>query len=175
MVLYNNMLQSLFDSQIKTLGFVLILLFIMFLLLFRSLKVAFIALIANIVPISLLFGIMGWLGIPLDVMTITIAAISIGIGVDDTIHYIHRYKEEYDKTGDYLQAMVNTHQSVGYAMLFTSLIIMIGFSVLVFSNLIPTIYFGFLTVIIMFTLLSGAILLLPKMLITLKPYSKKTK
>ncbi|MEJ2489340.1 MAG: MMPL family transporter [Sulfurovaceae bacterium] len=172
MVLYNNMLQSLFDSQIKTLGFVLILLFIMFLLLFRSLKVAFIALIANIVPISLLFGIMGWLGIPLDVMTITIAAISIGIGVDDTIHYIHRYKEEYDKTGDYLQAMVNAHQSVGYAMLFTSLIIMIGFSVLVFSNLIPTIYFGFLTVIIMFTLLSGDILLLPKMLITLKPYSK---
>jgi predicted RND superfamily exporter protein len=171
MILYNNMLQSLFDSQIKTLGFVIGILFIMFLLLFKSLKVAFIALVANIVPISLIFGIMGWVGIPLDVMTITIAAISIGIGVDDTIHYIHRYKEEYDKTGDYLQAMLNSHKSVGYAMLFTSLIIMIGFSVLIFSNLIPTIYFGFLTVIIMFALLCAAILLLPRMLIGLKPYS----
>ena len=97
MVLYNNMLQSLFNSQIKTLGFVIVILFVMFILLFRSVKIAIISILSNIIPISIVFAIMGFLQIPLDIMTITIAAISIGIGVDDTIHYIHRYKEEYKK------------------------------------------------------------------------------
>lgn len=172
MILYNNMLQSLFDSQIKTLGFVIIILFIMFLILFRSLKVALIALIANLVPISAIFGIMGWLHIPLDIMTITIAAISIGIGVDDTIHYIHRFKEEFKSDHNYLNAMKRAHESIGYAMYYTSLVIILGFSILVLSNLIPTIYFGLLTVVVMATLLASALLLLPKLLIMFKPYEK---
>ena len=170
MIMYNNMLQSLFDSQISTLGFVLTLLFIMFLVLFRSLKVAIIAILANIIPISVLFGIMGWLNIPLDIMTITIAAISIGIGVDDTIHYIHRYKEEFKHDHDYKNAMIRAHQSIGYAMYYTSVVIMVGFSILVLSNLIPTIYFGLLTVVVMMSLLASALLLLPKLLILLRPY-----
>ncbi len=175
MILYNNMLQSLFDSQIKTLGFVVITLFIMFLILFRSLKIAFIAILANLVPISIIFGIMGWLNIPLDVMTITIAAISIGIGVDDTIHYIHRFHEEYKKDHNYLFAMRRSHESIGYAMSYTSLVVIVGFSILLLSNLIPTIYFGLLTVIVMITILSSALLLLPKLLILLKPYGIKQK
>ena len=172
MVLYNNMLQSLFDSQISTLGFVLVILFIMFLLLFRSIKIAFIALVANIIPISAIFGIMGWLNIPLDIMTITIAAISIGIGVDDTIHYIHRFKEEYKFDHNYLNAMKRSHESIGYAMYYTSLVVVVGFSVLVLSNLIPTIYFGLLTVVVMATILASALLLLPKLIIMLKPFTK---
>ena len=171
MILYNNMLQSLFDSQIKTLGIVVVLLFIMFLILFRSIKVAFIAILANIIPISSIFGIMGFLGIPLDIMTITIAAISIGIGVDDTIHYIHRFKEEFKTDHNYLNAMKRSHESIGYAMYYTSIIVMIGFSILVLSNLIPTIYFGVLTVVVMATILASALLLLPKLIIMLKPFN----
>ncbi|MBU3015183.1 MMPL family transporter [Poseidonibacter lekithochrous] len=171
MILYNNMLQSLFDSQIKTLGIVVVLLFIMFLILFRSIKVAFIAILANVIPISSIFGIMGFLGIPLDIMTITIAAISIGIGVDDTIHYIHRFKEEFKTDHNYLNAMKRSHESIGYAMYYTSIIVMIGFSILVLSNLIPTIYFGVLTVVVMATILASALLLLPKLIIMLKPFN----
>ena len=173
MILYNNMLQSLFDSQISTLGFVLVILFIMFLILFKSIKIAFIALIANIIPISAIFGIMGWLGIPLDIMTITIAAISIGIGVDDTIHYIHRFKEEFKYDHNYLNAMKRSHESIGYAMYYTSLVVVVGFSILILSNLIPTIYFGLLTVVVMITILASALLLLPKLLIILKPFKTR--
>ncbi len=172
MVLYNNMLQSLFNSQVSTLGFTIIVLFIMFLILFKSLKVALIALMANIIPISSIFGIMGWLNIPLDVMTITIAAIAIGIGVDDTIHFIHRFKEEFKIDHNYVEAMKRSHQSIGYAMYYTSLVIIIGFSILVLSNLIPTVYFGLLTVVTMVTVLAADLLLLPKLLLMFKPYEK---
>lgn len=170
MIMYNNMLQSLFQSQILTLGFVVAILFVMFFILFRSIKIASIAILANIVPISIIFGIMGWLSIPLDIMTITIAAISIGIGVDDTIHYIHRFHEEYKIDHNYLEAMKRSHQSIGYAMTYTSLVVIIGFSILVLSNLIPTIYFGLLTVVVMATILASALLLLPRLIIILKPY-----
>jgi predicted RND superfamily exporter protein len=161
LILYNNMLQSLFDSQINTLGSVLAILFIMFLFLFRSLKVAIIAIIANIVPVGVIFGFMGWANIPLDMMTITIAAISIGIAVDDTIHYIHRFKHEYELTKNYKEAIFNTHKSIGKAMFFTSVIIMTGFSVLVLSNFIPTIYFGLLIMLAMFMAIASDLLLLP--------------
>jgi predicted RND superfamily exporter protein len=145
----------------------------MFVILFRSILIATIAIITNLVPISIIFGIMGWLNIPLDIMTITIAAISIGIGVDDTIHYIHRFHEEYKIDHDYIKAMQRSHESIGYAMTYTSLVVVVGFSILVLSNLIPTIYFGLLTVIVMITLLGSALLLLPKLLILFKPYKKK--
>lgn len=175
MILYNNMLQSLFDSQIKTLGFVVTILFFMFLVLFKSIKIAIIAILANIVPISIIFGIMGCLSIPLDIMTITIAAISIGIGVDDTIHYIHRFHEEYKKDHNYIDAMKRSHESIGYAMVYTSLVVIVGFSILVLSNLIPTIYFGLLTVVVMATILLSALFLLPRLLIILQPYGHKKK
>jgi predicted RND superfamily exporter protein len=168
MILYNNMLQSLFNSQIKTLGFVLFSLFVMFLIIFRSLKIASIAIISNAIPISIIFGIMGWFAIPLDLMTITIAAINLGIGVDDTIHYIHRYLEEIKKDGDFLAAMHRSHNSIGYAMYYTTFAIILGFSVLVFSNFIPTIYFGLLTVLAMFMALLFALLLLPRLFIIFK-------
>ncbi|MCK5110736.1 MAG: MMPL family transporter [Arcobacteraceae bacterium] len=175
LILYNNMLQSLFDSQISTLGFVIAILFIMFLILFRSLPIAIIALIANIIPVGMIFGFMGWMGIPLDMMTITIAAISIGIAVDDTIHYIHRFKQEFAKTNKYKKAMFNTHKSIGTAMFYTSVIIMIGFSVLVLSNFIPTIYFGLLTLLAMFMAIVADLLLLPVLLIVFKPIKQTMK
>lgn len=164
LVIYNNMLQSLFDSQIKTIGLVVLILFIMFLILFKNLKIAVIAIIANTVPVAVIFGFMGWFNIPLDIMTITIAAISIGIAVDDTIHYIHRFRLEYEKSNDLKLSIENAHKSIGRAMFYTSTIIMIGFSVLVLSNFIPSIYFGVLTVIAMFMAILSDLLLLPVLL-----------
>ena len=172
MVLYNNMLQSLFHSQITMLSLVLLILFLMFLLLFRSFQLSLIALIVNIIPIGLVFGFMGWLRIPLDIMTITIAAIAMGIGVDDTIHYIHRFKKEYAKDQLYRKAVLRTNSSVGNAMYYTSLAIVIGFSILTLSNLIPTIYFGLLTMIVMIAALLADLILLPKLLLVLKPFKK---
>lgn len=173
MVLYNNMLQSLFDSQIKTIGFVIGVIFLMFIFLFRNFTVAFIAIFVNVVPIGIVFAIMGIFNIPLDIMTITIAAISIGIGVDDTIHYIHRFKEELKVNHDYTQAMIRSHRSIGFAMYYTTVVVIAGFSILVLSNLVPTIYFGLLTVLVMATMLTSALILLPRMLIALKPYGQK--
>lgn len=173
MVLYNNMLQSLFSSQIVTLGFVVLVLTIMFVVLFRSLKVALIAMVSNLVPMSFLFGFMGLSGIPLDMMSITIAAISVGIGVDDTIHYLHRFEVELGHTKDYVKAMENSHKTIGYAMFYTSFAIILGFSVLVVSNFIPTIYFGLLTVLVMVMVLLGALFLLPKLLLIYKPFTCK--
>ena len=172
MVLYNNMLQSLFNSQIKTLGLMLLLLSGVFLLLFRSLKIMLIAMVVNIIPISVIFGVMGFFDIPLDMMTITIASIAIGIAVDDTIHYLHRYKDEFKKDQNYSQAMLRSHQSVGYAMYYTSITIMIGFLVLVLSEFTPTIYFGLLTVLAMLSALIADMLLLPALLLIIKPYGR---
>jgi len=170
LVLYNNMLQSLFKSQIMTIGTVLILLLAMFLTLFRSIKVSLIALLPNIMSISLVLGFMGWFSIPLDMMTITIAAISMGIAVDNTIHYIYRFRTEVYKDFNYLDAMKRTHKSIGYAMYYTSITIIVGFSILVFSNFIPSIYFGLLTGLAMFFALLASLTLLPQLLIYIKPY-----
>ncbi|MCW8821767.1 MAG: MMPL family transporter, partial [Sulfurovum sp.] len=172
MVLYNNMLQSLFHSQIMMLGLVLLIVFLMFLVLFRSLKLTLIALIVNIIPIGLVFGFMGWLHIPLDIMTITIAAIAMGIGIDDTIHYIHRFEVEFSKDNRYYFSMHRTSNSIGNAMYFTTLVIVIGFSILTLSNLIPTIYFGLLTMLVMVAALISDLLLLPKLLLLFKPFKK---
>ncbi len=169
MVLYNNMLQSLFDSQIKTLGVTVAALIFMFLILFRSLKFSLIAITPNLLSIGIVLGMMGWLGIPLDMMTITIAAISVGIAVDDTIHYIHRFKHEFPKDRNYIQTMRRCHESIGYAMYYTSITIVIGFSILTLSNFIPSIYFGLLTGLAMVIALIAAMTLLPQLIILIKP------
>ena len=172
MVLYNNMLQSLFASQIKTIGVVALALLVMFLVLFRSLQLALIALFPNLFASGAVLGVMGWLNIPLDMMTITIAAISIGIAVDDTIHYIYRFQEEIKKDGDYYQALYRCHGTIGHAMYYTSVTIIIGFSILVFSNFWPTIYFGLFTGLAMFIALVAALTLLPQLLVLVKPFGR---
>ena len=169
LVLYNNMLQSLFKSQIMTLGVVLLALIAMFLILFRSLTISLIAILPNILSVGVVLGLMGWAKIPLDLMTITIAAISVGIAVDNTIHYIHRFKEEFPKDRNYLATMHRCHLSIGYAMYYTSITIIIGFSILVLSNFIPSIYFGLLTGLAMVIALLTALTLLPQLIIFLKP------
>ncbi len=174
LVLYNNMLQSLFGSQIITLGITMLLLTAMFLILFRSLRIAFIAMLPNVLAIAGVLGVMGWLNIPLDMMTITIAAISLGIAVDDTIHYIHRFKDEFQKDRRYLPTMHRCHGSIGHAMYYTSITIIIGFSILVLSNFIPSVYFGLLTGLAMLIALLAALTLLPQMLILVKPFGKET-
>ena len=175
LVLYNNMLQSLFKSQIKTLGVVILALMGMFMILFRSLKIALIAIFPNLLSIGVVLGVMGWLNIPLDMMTITIASISVGIAVDDTIHYIHRFKREIRLDQDYIRALHRCHGSIGHAMFYTSVTIIIGFSILVLSNFIPSVYFGLLTGLAMFIALMAALTLLPELLVVFKPFGLETK
>tara|TARA_B100000287_G_C20671982_1_gene793739 strand:+ start:2758 stop:5277 length:2520 start_codon:yes stop_codon:yes gene_type:complete len=173
LVLYNNMLQSLFDSQIQTIGFVFISILIMFIILFRSFFLAVIAIIPNMIPAILVLGFMGWKSIPLDLMTITIAAISVGIAVDNTIHYIIRFKREFPNSDSYKSAVTTCHGSIGKAIYYTSSIIVIGFSILALSNFIPTIYFGLLTGLAMLAALFSSLTLLPSLLIIFKPLGRK--
>ena len=169
LVLYNNVLQRLYESQILTLGVVMAVITLMFLVLFRTVKIAIICIIPNAIAAVFVLGVMGWLGIPLDIMTITIAAISVGIGVDNTIHYMHRFKREFPRFGNYRQTMFFCHNSIGRAMYFTSLTIVAGFSILALSNFIPTIVFGLLTSLAMLVALTGSLTLLPQLLITFQP------
>ncbi len=168
MVLYNNMLQSLMSSQIDTLGITVLVLFVLFVIIFRSLSYALIAIVVNLIPLCACFGIMGVAGIPLDIMSITIAAISIGIGVDDVIHYIYRYKREFARSGDEAAAIRASHASIGYAMYYTSFAIILGFSVMMMSNFWPTIYFGMLICLVMSLLLLGALIILPSLIMSRK-------
>ena len=169
LVLYNNVLQSLFKSQILTLGVVFLVIGAMFWVLFRSLSLALLALAPNVLAAGLVLGVMGGLGIPLDIMTITIAAIVVGIGVDDCIHYIHRFRTEFAVDGDYRAAMLRSHASIGRAMYYTTLTIMVGFSLLTLSNFTPSLYFGLLTDLAMAAAVAGALLLLPKLLLLFRP------
>lgn len=168
MVLYNNMLQSLMSSQIDTLGITVLVLFVLFVIIFHSFSYALIAIVVNLIPLCACFGIMGVAGIPLDIMSITIAAISIGIGVDDVIHYIYRYKREFARLGDEAAAIRASHASIGYAMYYTSFAIILGFSVMMMSNFWPTIYFGMLICLVMSLLLLGALIILPSLIMSRK-------
>jgi len=174
-VLYNNMLQSLFQSQVLTIGIVFLAIMVMFMILFRSLSLAIIAIIPNMLPAAMVLGVMGWLGIPLNMMTITIASITIGIAVDDTIHYIHRFQKEFPIDRNYMATIYRCHSSIGRAMYYTSITIIIGFSILVISNFVPTIYFGLSTGFAMMVALLAALTLLPQLLIILKPLGPEAK
>ena len=171
LVLYNNMLQSLFSSQILTLGVVFLCITIMFMVLFRSIKLAAVAIVPNILASLSILGAMGLMGIPLDMMTITVAGITLGIGVDDTIHYVHRFRHEIQQDGDYIASMHRSHGSIGRAVYYTSIIIIFGFSIMVLSKFIPTIYFGLLTGLAMLAALLATLLLLPKLILMFKPFT----
>ena len=170
LILFNNLLQSLFKSQILTLGVVMAGITFMFLVLFRNITLSLIGVVPNFMAAFLILGIIGLLGIPLDMMTITIAAITIGIAVDNSIHYIYRFKEEYKKIKDYNKTLEKCHNTVGVAILNTSITIVFGFSILVMSNFIPTIYFGVFTGIAMLLAMVSVLTLLPKLILTLKPF-----
>lgn len=173
LVLYNNMLQSLFSSQIMTLGAVMVAILVMFIILFRSLSVSIVTIIPNILAATSVLGGIGWVGIPLDLMTITIAAITVGIAVDDAIHYIYHVQHELKQNGgDYEQAILQGHASVGKAMYYTTLTIIMGFSILVLSNFIPSIYFGVLAGLAMLVALLCNLVLLPRLLVLFKPFGK---
>jgi len=169
LVLYNNVLQSLYASQILTLGAVFLAIGVMFLALFRSVSLALLGLAPNILAAGLVLGVMGLAGIPLDIMTITIAAIVVGMGVDNCIHYIHRFRREFEIDGNYREAMYRSHSSIGRAMYYTTLTVVVGFSMLTLSNFTPSIYFGVLTVMAMLAAVMGALLLLPKLILAFQP------
>ncbi len=170
LILFNNLLQSLFKSQILTLGVVMAGITLMFLILFRNITLSLIGVVPNFMAAFLILGIIGLLRIPLDMMTITIAAITIGIAVDNSIHYIYRFKEEFKKTNDYNLTLEKCHNTVGVAILNTSITIVFGFSILILSNFIPTIYFGVFTGIAMMLAMISVLTLLPKLILIFKPF-----
>ena len=173
LILFNNLLQSLFKSQILTLGFVMIGIFAMFFILFKNIKLSLIGVVPNFIAAFFILGIIGIAKIPLDMMTITIAAITIGIAVDNSIHYIYRFKEEYGKINDYKLTLKKCHSTVGVAILNTSITIVFGFSILVLSNFIPTIYFGIFTGIAMLLAMISVLTLLPALLLVFQPFKGK--
>ncbi len=170
LILFNNLLQSLFKSQILTLGIVMVGITVMFLILFRNITLSLIGVVPNFMAAFLILGIIGLLEIPLDMMTITIAAITIGIAVDNSIHYIYRFKEEFKKINNYNLTLEKCHNTVGVAILNTSITIVFGFSILVLSNFIPTIYFGIFTGIAMLLAMISVLTLLPKLILIVKPF-----
>ena len=172
LILFNNLLQSLFKSQILTLGIVMIGIFIMFFILFRNISLSLIGIVPNFLAAFFILGIIGLMGVPLDMMTITIAAITIGIAVDNSIHYIYRFKEEFKKLNNYNKTLDKCHKTVGVAILNTSITIVFGFSILVLSNFIPTIYFGVFTGIAMLLAMISVLTLLPKLLLIFKPFGE---
>ena len=170
LILFNNLLQSLFKSQILTLGIVMLGISTMFFILFRNIILSFIGVVPNFIAAFFILGIIGLMKIPLDMMTITIAAITIGIAVDNSIHYIYRFKEEFNKLNNYEKTLDRCHNTVGIAILNTSITIVFGFSILVLSNFIPTIYFGFFTGVAMLLAMISVLTLLPKLILILKPF-----
>ena len=172
LILFNNLLQSLFKSQILTLGLVMIGIFLMFIILFRNIKLSLIGVVPNFIAAFFILGIIGLLGIPLDMMTITIAAITIGIAVDNSIHYIYRFKEEFGKIKDYNKTLTICHSTVGVAILNTSITIVFGFSILILSKFIPTIYFGLFTGLAMLFAMISVLTLLPALILVVKPFGK---
>ena len=173
LILFNNLLQSLFKSQILTLGIVIFGIFIMFFILFRNTTLSIIGIVPNFLAAFFILGIIGLLNIPLDMMTITIAAITIGIAVDNSIHYIYRFKEEFKKIKNYNKTLDRCHNTVGIAILNTSITIVFGFSILILSNFIPTIYFGVFTGIAMLLAMVSVLTLLPKLILTYKPFGEE--
>ncbi len=172
MILFNNLLQSLFKSQILTLGLVMLGIFGMFVILFKNIKLSLIGVVPNFIAAFFILGIIGMLEIPLDMMTITIAAITIGIAVDNSIHYIYRFKEEFIKINDYKKTLKTCHSTVGVAILNTSITIVFGFSILVLSKFIPTIYFGIFTGLAMLFAMISVLTLLPSLILVFKPFGK---
>ena len=174
-VIYNNLLQSLFQSLIGSLSIVFAAIFVMFIILFRSLYMAIIAMIPNLLSASSVLGIIGWSGIPIDIMTVTVAAISIGIGVDNTIHYVHRFLKEYEQNNNYDLAIKNSHSTIGRAMFYTSLTIVLGFMILVSSNFNPSVFFGIFTSFSMIVAILAALMLLPVLIRHLKPFGRDSR
>ena len=174
LILYNNMLQSLYTSQVVTLGAVFTGILMMFTVLFRSIVISVIAIIPNLLAAIIVLGGMGITGIPLDMMTITIAAITVGIGVDHSIHYLTRFEKEHRLDRDYVQAMYRAHSSTGRALFYTATTIIAGFSILCLSNFIPSIYFGLLTSLSMIAALLGSMTLLPKLILLVRPFDTNT-
>jgi predicted RND superfamily exporter protein len=169
-VLYNNMLQSLFQSQIGSLTLVFAVIALMLLLIFKSFKIMLIGLLPNIFVAFSVIGLLGLLGIPLDIMTITVAAISVGMAVDNTIHYIYRYKKEMKVTRSSELALSNAHTTTGRAIFYTAATIAAGFSILALSNFFPTRLFGIFTAIAMLVAFISSLSLLPNLLVKFKVF-----
>jgi len=170
LVLFNNQLQSLYKSQFQTLGFSYIAILISLFILFRSFKLSFITSAPDIIASLLIIGTLGLTKIPLDMMTITIAVIVMGIGTRAGIYYINRFVTEYEKYNNYQKAIKTCHQTVGKSIVIAAITIIFGFSILILSNFNPTINFGILVGIAIFTALILSLTIMPLLVLITKPF-----
>ncbi len=170
LVLYNNMLQSLYSSQILSIGGAMLGVVLTLWFLFRNLRAAIVGVIPNLLAAMAVLGFMGWMRIPLDMMTIMVASLTMGIAVEDCIHYLYRYRLEYARFRDGLTTMYHCHSSIAKAGFYTTLVVCFGFSILMLSNFIPSILFGLLTTVAMTIAILAALTLMPKLILLWKPF-----
>ena len=164
-----DMQGHLIESQIKTFTLAFILVFISIALLLKSARIGMMSMIPNLIPIAITLGVMGYVGINLDVATIMIASVAIGISVDDTIHFLYRFKEEFKKDRDHYLAIQRTLSGVGRALIFTTVVATCGFLVFCLSDFKAIQYFGLLTGITMVSAIIADLLILPSCILLFKP------
>lgn len=162
-LLYSNMLQSLLKGLRETFIIIVIVIYLMLLVLFRAPLLAFLVLLSQILPVFVVLGTMGWLGIHLDMVTTMIAAVAMGVGIDGAIQYTFRYRKEIEKAGSQEGAIQRTHVTIGRAIAIAGAIVFSGFSVLMLSGFIPTIYFGLFTGLALLMGLFCSLTLLPSL------------
>ena len=162
-VVYKSLLAKLFDSQILMLGIVLPCMLLALMVLFRSITAALITMVPNLIALVVFFGLIGFLGIPLDFMTITIAAISLGIATDDAVHFVVRYQNRINQ-GDADNALADTSQYVGRAVFITTVVIICGFLAVCLSDFVPTRLFGAFTALVLATSFASTVLIIPALL-----------
>ncbi|MFH1459488.1 MAG: MMPL family transporter [Candidatus Omnitrophota bacterium] len=171
--MYAELEENLQDSQIKSFSMAFLLIIGLMFIIFNSLKYGLISILPNLFPIVFILGMMGWLNIKLNVATVMIASISLGIAVDDTIHLLFRFRNVFSKTNSVIQAINNSIFRVGQAVIFTSVINILGFTVMLSSNFMPTREFGILIAFTLFFALLGDLFILPSLLIIAKRFFEK--
>jgi len=171
-VLVTDSIDAIVRGQIQSLALALVLISLVMTALLWSVRLGLLSMVPTVIPILMTLGLMGWLGIPINTATAVISCVAIGIAVDDTIHYMTRFRKEYRNRPDEVVAAFRALTHTGRAIYLTSFVLTVGFSVLVFSHFRPIIYFGLLMAVTMVSALVGDMVLLPVLLMVLKPIRK---
>jgi predicted RND superfamily exporter protein len=171
---YAKLVAGLWRDQFRSLGLTIPAVLVVLILVLRSVPVGLVAMVPTSLPVVFCLGGMGWTGIPIDMTTAMMLSVTIGIAVDDAVHYLWRFRATLAESGDYFSALKAAHGSVGRACVFTTVVITGGFWILTMSRFLPTAYFGGLLGFTMCGALAGNLMLLPAMVMTLRPFRSST-
>ena len=164
-LLFINQDEPIVTGQIQSFSIVLAILTVLMILVFRSFRIGLVAMIPNVMPIAVMLGLLGWLGMALDGFTAMMASVAIGIGVDDTIHFMHHLRAELRRGATLSEAITATLTGVGRALTFTSVVLALGFGVFMLATFLGTVHFGFLTAVAVVAALLADLLVLPAVLL----------